>query len=282
MTRVRAAKETPFETSRARVYRHVVIAGICVVVVLPILPLLIQSFSRQWFYPALVPPALDLRAWRYILAPEARVLRATLNSLAIALIVTILCILIGVPAGRGLAAAAPKFRRRAEFLFLAPMIVPSLAVALGLHVSFLRLGLADRMLGVIIAHLLPALPYMVLVMTSTFASAEQELESQARTLGSGPITAFLLVGVRSALPGIVTGSLFVFLISWSQYALTLLIGGGRVLTLPLVLFAFASAGDMSLTAALAIVFLIPAIIILAFTSRFLTGRSVSLGGVGGR
>jgi len=265
-----------------RVYQRVVIAGICIVVVLPIVPLLIQSFSRQWFYPDLLPPALDLRAWRYIFTPAARVLKATVNSLAIAVTVTVLCVLIGVPAGRGLAAAAPKSRRRAEFLFLAPMIVPSLAVAIGLHVAFSRLGLADRMFGVIVAHLLPALPYMVLVMSSTFTNADLELASQARTLGSGPVKAFLLVGVPSAMPGIVTGALFVFLISWSQYALTLLIGGGRVLTLPLVLFAFASAGDGSLTAALAVVFLAPAVIILGFTSRFLTGRSVALGGMSGR
>ena len=251
-------------------------------IVLPILPLVIQSISRQWFYPDLLPPALDLRAWRYIFTPEARVLKATWNSLAIAATVTLLCVLIGVPAGRGVAAAPPKLRRRVEFLFLAPMIVPSLAVALGLHVVFIRLNLADRMLGVIAAHMLPALPYMVLVMTSAFTHADLELESQARTLGSGPIKAFLLVGVPAALPSIVTGGLFVFLISWSQYALTLLIGGGRVMTLPLLLFAFASAGDTSLTAALAIVFLAPGVVILGFTSRFLTGRSVALAGVGGR
>lgn len=278
MIRVRG----PAETRGRLAYRRIIIAGICTVVVLPIVPMIIQSFSRQWFYPDILPPALDLRAWRYIFTPEARVLQATWNSLVIAVTVTLLCVLIGVPAGRGLASVAPRPRRRAEFLFLAPVIVPSLAVAIGLHVAFIKVGLGDRMFGVITAHLLPTLPYMVLVMSSTFTHADLELESQARTLGSGPIRAFLLVGVPSAMPGIVTGGLFVFLISWSQYALTLLIGGGRVLTLPLVLFAFASAGDASLTAALAIVFLAPAIVILGFTSQFLTGRSVALGGVGGR
>jgi putative spermidine/putrescine transport system permease protein len=166
-----------------------------------------------------------------------------------------------------------------EFLFFAPIIVPALAVALGLHVVFIRLGLSDTTFGVILSHLLPALPYMVLVMSSTFSSADGMMEAQARTLGAGPIRAFLFVGVPAAIPGVLTGALFVFLISWSQYALTLLIGGGRVVTLPILLFAFASSGDYAITGALSIVFLLPAVIVLAITARYLTGRSVALAGV---
>jgi putative spermidine/putrescine transport system permease protein len=120
---------------------------------------------------------------------------------------------------------------------------------------------------------------MVLVMTSTFSRSQLELELQARTLGAGPVRAFLAVGLPSAVPGMLAGSLFVFLISWSQYALTLLIGGGRVLTLPLLLFSFASAGDLALTGALSLVFLAPAVLTLTVTARMLSGRSVALAGV---
>jgi putative spermidine/putrescine transport system permease protein len=73
----------------------------------------------------------------------------------------------------------------------------------------------------------------------------------------------------------------VFLISWSQYALTLLVGGGRVLTLPLLLFAFAGSGDLSLAAALSLVFVAPAVVILLLTARLVTGRSVALAGIAG-
>lgn len=270
------------EPAGLRLLRRVTIVGICVAVIAPVLPLLVQSVAHRWLYPALVPPQVDLRAWRYVFSPAARVLEATVTSLLIASAVTALCVIIAVPAGRGLAALRPGARRRLEYLFFAPVIVPSLAVALGLHIIFIRAGLADTVAGVIVAHLLPTVPYMVLVMSSTFAHADRDLEGQARTLGAGAVRAFLLVGLPAALPGVVAGSLFVFLISWSQYALTLLIGGGRVLTLPVLLFAFAGAGDLSVTAALAIVFLLPAVLILAGTSRFLTGRSIALGGVGGR
>ncbi|MFP4378658.1 MAG: ABC transporter permease, partial [Spirochaetales bacterium] len=102
---------------------------------------------------------------------------------------------------------------------------------------------------------------------------------QARTLGAGPVRAFLSVGLPNAIPGVLTGALFVFLISWSQYALTLLIGGGRIVTLPILLFAFASSGDYAITGALSVVFLVPAVIILAITARYLTGRSIAIAGV---
>jgi putative spermidine/putrescine transport system permease protein len=250
-----------------------------IVVLAPLVPLLLYSIAGRWLYPDLLPADWSLRAWSYVTDPRSRVGEAFVNSAVIALSTTAVCIVLGVPAGRGLAALPRGLRAALEFVFFAPVIIPALAASLGLHVAFVRIGLANTGAGVVLAHLLPALPYMVLVMEGTFSSTDLELEQQARTLGAGPIRAFLLVGVPSAVPGILTGGLFVFLISWSQYALSLLIGGGRILTLPVLLFAFASAGDLSLTAALSIVFVVPAFVILAVTARFLTGRSVALAGV---
>lgn len=260
---------------------RVVVAGIVVAVIVPFVPLALYSVAGRWLYPDVLPAEWGLRAWRYVVRPRSMVLEATFTSLGIAGTVTALCVFIGVPAGRGIAALTSGWRAAFELLFFAPIIVPALAVALGLHVVFVRFGVSDTAFGVVIAHLLPTLPYMVLVMTSTFAQSKNDLEYQARTLGAGPVRAFVTIGLPSAVPGILTGALFVFLISWSQYALTLLIGGGRVLTLPILLFSFASAGDLALTAALSIVFLLPAVLILLLTARFVTGRSVALAGVAG-
>lgn len=256
-----------------------VLLGMVVLVLAPLLPLLLHSVAGRWLYPDLLPAEWSMRAWNYVTEARSRVGEAFVNSALIALSTTAVCILLGVPAGRGLAALPPGLRTALEFLFFAPVIIPALAASLGLHVVFVRLGLANTTGGVVLSHLLPALPYMVLVMESTFSGSDLELEQQARTLGAGPVKAFLIVGLPSAVPGILTGSLFVFLISWSQYALTLLIGGGRVLTLPVLLFAFASAGDLSITAALSLVFVVPGFLILAITARYLTGRSVALAGV---
>jgi putative spermidine/putrescine transport system permease protein len=72
------------------------------------------------------------------------------------------------------------------------------------------------------------------------------------------------------------GSLFAFLISWSQYLLTLIIGGGQMITLPVLLFAFANSGDNAITAALSLLFIAPALLLFLLTARYLTGRNVAM------
>jgi putative spermidine/putrescine transport system permease protein len=167
-----------------------------------------------------------------------------------------------------------------ELFILAPSIIPGLAVIMGIHVLFIRLGLADKIIGVVLVHLIPTIPYMTISMSGVFANYDPDFEEQARSLGASPIKTFFLITLPAVFPGIVTGAMFAFLISWGQYILTVLIGGGRVITLPLLLFAFATSRDDSLMSALSIIFLLPAIIILFFTSKFLSGKSSGMGGFG--
>lgn len=263
-----------------RTLRIAVLAGIVIAVLLPMLPLLTWSFSSGWYFPELLPPALSGRAWSYVTSPGAMVGEALANSLIIALCVTALSVALGVPAGRALAMYRFAGRGVIEYIVIAPLLVPGISVVMGIHVVFIRAGLADTLAGVVIVHLLPALPYMIIVMKSVFANFSAEIEEQARSLGAGPLRAFFAVTLPSVLPGIVTGGLFVFLISWSQYLLTLVVGGGRVLTLPVLLFSFATSGDSAVTAALSVVFLAPAAAILVGTARYITGRSQALSGLG--
>jgi putative spermidine/putrescine transport system permease protein len=119
-----------------------------------------------------------------------------------------------------------------------------------------------------------------MVMSSVFANYEPEYEEQARTLGAGPWRTFIHVTFPAIFPGLLVAGMFAFIISWGQYILTLLIGGGRVVTMPLLLFSFASSGDNSVTAALSMIYLLPAIMILIVTSKYLTGEGAAMGGFG--
>jgi putative spermidine/putrescine transport system permease protein len=117
----------------------------------------------------------------------------------------------------------------------------------------------------------------VLLLAGAFANFDPDYEAQARTLGAGALQAYWHITLPALFPSLMVAALFAFLISWSQYALTLLIGGGRVLTLPLLLFAFASGGDQAVTAALALVFVAPALLLLLLTARFLGAEGAGLG-----
>jgi putative spermidine/putrescine transport system permease protein len=97
-----------------------------------------------------------------------------------------------------------------------------------------------------------------------------DLESQARTLGASPLQVFWRVTLPAIAPGAAVAAAFAFLISWSQYLLTLLIGGGRVLTLPLMLVAFLNGGDQAIGAALTLIFILPTVAIFVAVSRHLS------------
>jgi putative spermidine/putrescine transport system permease protein len=205
---------------------------------------------------------------------------ALVTSLTLALVVTALCVLLGLPAARALGLYRFRGRMLVEGLVWAPLVVPGLVVAMGMHIVFIRYGLADTFGGVALVHLAPALPYFVLVMASVFANYDTALEETARTLGARPWRVFRHVTLPALAPSLAVAAMFTFLVSWSQYVTTLLIGGGRVVTLPMVLFPLISAADHAGAAAVSLVFMAPALIALLVTARALGGRAAALGGLG--
>jgi putative spermidine/putrescine transport system permease protein len=246
--------------------------------VLPLVPLAIWSFAHGWRFPALLPQEWSLKAWTTVLGPGSGVLESLGLTTGIALATTLIAAVVGVPAGRALGLHDFRGKGLVLLLLAAPVIVPAIAVAPGLHGVFLRLGLTGTVSGVILAHLIPVIPYMVLIMASVFAGFDTVQEDQARSLGARPWAVWRHVTLPAILPGLMTGALFAFLVSWSQYLLTLAIGGGRVQTLPLTLYAYASAGRNDLAGAIAILYITPGLVILLVTARQVTGRHPAITG----
>lgn len=240
--------------------------------VLPLVPMAIWSFARGWRFPSLLPQDWTLKAWTTVLGTGSGVLESLWLTTGIALATTALAALVGVPAGRALGLHDFRGKGLVLLLLAAPVIVPAIAVVPGLHGVFLRLGLTGTVQGVVLAHLIPVIPYMVLIMASVFAGFDTVLEDQARSLGARPWAVWRHVTLPAILPGLLTGALFAFLVSWSQYLLTLAIGAGRVQTLPLTLYAYASSGRNDLAGAIAILYILPGVLILLLSTRKVTGR----------
>ncbi len=170
-------------------------------------------------------------------------------------------------------------KRIVEIMILAPIIVPGLAVVLGIDTLFIRYGLSGSVYGVALVHLVPTLPYMTLVMSGVYSNYDVDYELQARSLGAGRWATQRFVTLPAVFPGVVVGALFTFLISWSQYILTLLIGDGQVETLPILLFNFARS-EPAIAGALSVVFVLPGIVVLLLSSKYLSGDSAAVGGIG--
>lgn len=248
--------------------------------ILPLIPLAIWSFARGWYFPDILPRQWSLKAWEYTFSDISGVIDSLWLTIGISLAATILSVLVGVPAGRALGLYKFKGKQIIELMVLAPIIVPGIAVVLGIHSVFISLGLNNTVIGVIIVHLIPTLPYMVLVMSGIFANYDPAFEAQARSLGASPLKTFWYVTLPAIMPGIIVGGLFAFLVSWSQYILTLLVGGGRVITLPLLLFSFATSGRNDITGAIGMIYILPGIVILLLTAKHLSGRNGAVGGFG--
>ena len=184
-----------------------------------------------------------------------------------ATVVTALSLLVALPAARVLGMRSFRGKRVLEILVLTPLLVPAVAVAIGLDITFIRLGLAGTFWGVVLVHLIPAAPYAVLVLAGVFANYDADFEAQARTLGAGPLNVFRHVTMPAIMPGLIVAGFFAFIVSWSQYVLTLQIGGGKVLTLPVLLVSTASGGDVAITGALTMVYALPVLILLGVASR---------------
>ncbi len=243
-----------------------VIAGCALV---PLAMVALASVASQWFWPAVLPGEWTLRAWRYAVTGSGGIGAAMITSLSLALIVAVIAVAVALPAARALALHEFRGKRLLLFGLLLPMLAPPLAAAMGLHSVFLYAGLSDSFVAVALVHLIPAVPYATLLLAGSFANFDTDWEAQARTLGAGGWSVWARITLPAIAPGIAAAAMLAFLVSWSQYVLTLLVGGGRVLTLPLLLVAFQRGGDDAVAAALSIVFVAPALVLFALMAPLL-------------
>lgn len=239
------------------------------VVLAPYLLLLVWSFARNWRFPQIIPFDFDLRAWNYVFEPTSNVLESLLNSLFLAMVVSLIAVLIALPAARTLALEKFRFKRFVFFLLLLPLLAPSMVTAVGVHTLFLGYGLTDTWLGVISAHLIPTVPYTILLLIGGFSRLDTDFEAQARTLGANKWQTRRFVTFPAIAPSLAVAAVFAFLISWSQYLTTLFIGGGKIQTLPMTLVAFQRSSDESISSALTLVFVAPTLFVFGIAAKFM-------------
>lgn len=266
------------EGKGSKVATLIVIAGVLLLLV-PFVPLLLHAVGDQYFSPQVIPDTMSLEGFRRALFADERLLDATLVSLRIAIVVTLLSVVIGVPAARAMGLYKFRGRLGVEFFLLAPVLVPTIAVGLGLQLTFLRLGLANNEIGVTLVHLVPSLPYTVIILSGVFSNYQPEIEDQARSLGASRWRIWWLVTFPAIRPGLAVAAFFAFLISWSQFVLTLLIGGGSVISLPILVFSLIAGGNMRVTSVVSLMFILPALVLLVLVSRHLQPGKAMSGGV---
>ena len=135
-------------------------------------------------------------------------------------------------------------------MFLAPLIVPVILVAVALYDFENRLHMAGSITGYVIGHTLLALPITVMVMGNALRSVGTDLEDAARTLGASPSRAFSLVTARLIAPSLVVSALFAFVTSWDEPVVALFLSTGAT-TLPVHIFNYIQSEVRPTVAAIA-------------------------------
>jgi putative spermidine/putrescine transport system permease protein len=244
-------------------------ALIGVAAVAPLITLVVRAAADEWRAPGILPQRFGTRGVEEAFADASGAGRAILNSLIVALLATAIALVIAWPAARVIGERRVRRLGPVWVLLGLPLLVPPFATGSGLTEWFIRLGLADTLAGLVVAHLVPVLPYVVLILASGFGPEVRELEEAAAVHGAGPARGLALVTLPALAPVLAVAALLGVLVSWSQYGLSLAVGGGTPM-LPLLLVPFVSA-DPQVAAVLALVFLAPALVAtavaLAVTAR---------------
>lgn len=202
---------------------------------LPLVAILPLAFTDSVFlvYPISGP---SMR-WFGALAESQAWTRAIVNSLIIGTGATIVATVIGTLAAMGLRRELVPFSGLLRSVFLLPMVVPAVVLGVGMQILYARMGLASSYLGVIIAHAVLCVPFVLVNVASSLASMDPALERAAASLGASPIKVFHNVTLPLAMPGILTGAVFAFATSLDEVVITLFVAGPNQTTLARQMFS---------------------------------------------
>lgn len=235
----------------------------------PMLVLILWSFAGRWPWPNMLPESYTFRGIKEAFAPHTQLYSILVSNIILSLTVAVLSAIVATMTARALALYDFKGKKLIALLGIAPIMVPGTVFAMGIHVVFIRMSLVDTVLGVIIVHLIYTLPYSVSIMSDLTESIGAQMELQAYVLGASPFKSFVHITLPLLTPGIMASISMAYITSFSQYFLTLLIGGGKVKTLSTLMVPFIAKGDRPIGSAYALVFVISTLSVFFIIDRII-------------
>jgi putative spermidine/putrescine transport system permease protein len=181
----------------------------------------IPSFSLKWF-----DELVTADAWR----------RSIANSLIIGGGTTAFATVLGTLAALGLRSRV-VFGGPLRTLFLLPLVVPAVVLGVGMQSLFVPLGLANTYAGVVVAHTVVSVPFVLVSVSAALDGIDRRIEYAALSLGAPPRTVFRRITLPLALPGILSGAVFAFATSLDEVVLTLFVAGPNQRTLARQMFS---------------------------------------------
>ncbi|SDR30022.1 carbohydrate ABC transporter membrane protein 2, CUT1 family [Rhizobiales bacterium GAS191] len=184
------------------------------------------------FPPVFIPDPPTLDNFRDVFARNNFLLYLW-NSILVTGGAVLVGLLVGVPAGYGIARAkSAKF----AFLILIARITPALSYLIPLFLAFQIIGLNGTITALLVTHLVITVPIIVWVMIGYFENVPMELEDAALVDGASPWQGFVHIALPLAKPGIIVGAILAFIFSWNNFIFSVVLGGKTTRTLPSAIY----------------------------------------------
>ncbi|WP_219415068.1 ABC transporter permease [Pseudonocardia nigra] len=230
---------------------------------------LVSSFGTQWFGTWL--PEGFTTSWYSTAWQDFRLFGVVGVTLQISLLVVVISVLIGVPASYVLARRDFPGKKLVYFAFLLPILMPPITYGIPLATVLYKFGFAGNMSGVVLANLVPSVPFVILTMTPFIEQISPNIESAARMCGAGMRALFLRVLGPLLVPGILAAAILVLVRTVGMFELTFLTAGPDSQTLVVALYYSMSAAGIRAQQsvdAMAVIYTSTMLVLLVVALRF--------------
>jgi putative spermidine/putrescine transport system permease protein len=238
-------------------------------VVAMIAAVVVNSFGTRWF-AAWLPAAFTTR-WYVSAWQEFQLHDVLIVTFEVVGAVVLLSGLLGVPAAYALARRNFPGKQFVILLFLLPMLIPPITFGIPLATVLYQSHLGGNMSGVILANLVPTVPFVVLVMIPFIEQIDPRVEAAARVFGAGTVQLFFRILIPLLAPGILAALLLVLVRTIAMFELTFFTAGPGSQTLVVALYyAVYAAGVRAGQSidAMAVVYMLTTLVWLLIALRF--------------
>ncbi|MBN3778994.1 ABC transporter permease [Burkholderia sp. Ac-20345] len=221
-------------THGQRIWLYVFCAVVMLFLIVPCAIVVPMSFSDASYLE--FPPRVWGLRWYHAYFSSDEWRAATGVSLRVALSSTLAAVIAGTAAAYALRAIESRWTRVLRTILMLPMMVPLILVAIGTFFIYVRADLNNTILGLVIAHTMLALPFVVISVNGGLETYDENQELVARSLGASRLTAFYTVTLPQIRLSIFSAAFFAFMTSFDEVVVALFVSGGDNATLTRLMF----------------------------------------------
>ena len=160
----------------------------------------------------------------------------TIFSFQIAILVALIATTLGTMAAVALVRGRIAGRSLIYLLILSPIIAPNIVIAIAMFFFFAELHMIGNLWAFVLGHTVLALPYVVLTVSAALYRYDSDLDLAAFSMGAGRVQTFFRVTLPLTWPGVLSGAVLAFIISFDETTIAFFVSGTRDKTLPRRLF----------------------------------------------